>query len=530
MILNNINPKENKRLRLPLPLKIGMWLVLSIFISVGCANRGAGPQGGVRDENPPVLIKSNPLPNQTNISTQKVVLEFDEIVLLESAAQKVVVSPPQSTQPIVKAISKKVIVELPDTLLPNTTYTIDFNDAIVDNNEKNKLMDFALSFSTGDVLDSLQISGIVLNAANLDPLADIYVGIHSDLSDTAFTTKRFDRITKTNSDGAFTVRNIKPGSYRVYALNDAGNNYMYDAPTEQIAFLDSIYVPDSQGSIRMDTIWKPKYEEEAHGNHNHDEEEEVEMVIDTIIARGYTIYTPNDLLMRAFSLPTQRQYLVRNERKDRHKLTFFFNIPVDSAPTLKPINFDETFLLQSNLTGDTLHYWLRDSIDIQKDTLIATMTYQKTDSLGVLQWQTDTVRSLFRAPRNERNTSRKKDDEKKKIDFIKISSNISSKFDVYKPINLTFDAPTYLTDSGHLVLQQQVDTLWRDIPITLEAADSIGMKYLIHHKWLPETTYRLVIDSASFQNIYGVHNNKFMQNLTVRSLYTFFSLIKYSAI
>ncbi len=517
MNLQRKHIERPKHKRIPLSVRVGGWLLVSLFVAMGCANRGSGPQGGPKDETPPVLLRSMPLPNQTNVTSQRVVLEFDEIVLLDNPSQKVVVSPPQSTQPIVKAVSKKIYVQLPDSLEPNTTYTIDFTNSIEDNNEKNKLENFAIAFSTGDVIDSLQMSGVVLDASNLNPVADMIVGIHSDLSDSAFLTKRFERITKTDSDGFFNVKNIKPGRYRIYGLTDIGSNYLYDVPTEQIAFLDTIYIPDTHGHMRKDTIWK-----EVPGLPS---DTVPQMVVDSIVDRGYTVFTPYDILMRAFTLPGKRQYLVRNEREVRHKFTIIFNTAVDSVHTLTPLNFSNDYILQSNLGGDTLTYWLKDSMDIKIDTLLASVRYRKTDSLGVLQWQLDTIRSIYRAPRGAAGRGRNKPQEEKKIDFIKISTNLSSKFDVYNSINLIFEAPTFTNDSGTILIEQLVDTIWKKVPTELERGDSIGMRYRIHHKWKPEATYRLTIDSATFHNLYGAHNNQFMQQFQVRSLEDYSKLI-----
>ena len=135
-----------------------------------------------------------------------------------------------------KTSGKRVLVEFFDTLQENTTYTIDFGDAIVDNNEGNPLGQFSYAFSTGDRIDTMQVSGTVLNAENLEPIKGIQVGLHKNLNDSAFTTLPFDRISRTDSRGQFTIRGIAPGSYRIYALMDRNQNYLFDSKTEVIAF------------------------------------------------------------------------------------------------------------------------------------------------------------------------------------------------------------------------------------------------------------------------------------------------------
>jgi hypothetical protein len=154
--------------------------------------------------------------------------------------------------PVIKAVGKKAVVEFNDELLPNTTYTIDFTDAIVDNNEGNPLENFSLSFSTGDQLDTLAVSGKVLSAENLEPAQGIYVGMHTNFDDTAFVKTPFERISRTDSRGRFTVRGLAPGRYKIFALDDKNRDYKYDNPQEAIAFLDSIVVPSSMPAVRQD--------------------------------------------------------------------------------------------------------------------------------------------------------------------------------------------------------------------------------------------------------------------------------------
>ena len=165
---------------------------LLLVLPVACASIGS-PDGGPYDEEPPVLVKSTPGINATGVDKGKVEIVFDENIRLQNAFEKVVVSPPQMQMPEIRYNGKKVTVELFDSLVPNTTYSIDFSDAIVDNNEGNPYENFAYVFSTGDVVDTLAVSGTVLNAEDLEPIKGIVVGLHSCLEDTAFTNKPLDR-------------------------------------------------------------------------------------------------------------------------------------------------------------------------------------------------------------------------------------------------------------------------------------------------------------------------------------------------
>ena len=162
-------------------------LAVIIILLYACASTGT-PDGGPYDETPPKFVRATPEPNATNNKRKKVAIEFDEFIKIENAAEKVIISPPQTEMPEVKASGKRVLVEFFDTLRDNTTYTIDFGDAIVDNNEGNPMGNFSYAFSTGEIIDTMEVSGTVLNAQDLEPIKGIQVGLHSNLNDSAFTS------------------------------------------------------------------------------------------------------------------------------------------------------------------------------------------------------------------------------------------------------------------------------------------------------------------------------------------------------
>lgn len=186
-----------------------LFIIVATAFFAACASIGH-PEGGPRDETPPVYVRSNPKPGQLRFDGSKITVDFDENVSIDDPMNKVVVSPAQRTTPVVTANGRRVTVELRDSLVPNTTYTIDFADAIKDLNESNVLDGFALDFATGDTIDTLRVSGMVFEARTLEPAQGMLVGVYSNLSDTAVSTLPFERITKTNQLGQFTLRNIRP--------------------------------------------------------------------------------------------------------------------------------------------------------------------------------------------------------------------------------------------------------------------------------------------------------------------------------
>ena len=146
------------------------WLMASAvaLILYSCASMGT-PSGGPRDEDPPRFVRANPMPEAVNVSRSNMSIDFNELVNVKDAFSKVVVSPPSTQAPRISSSGRRVNIEFRDTLLPNTTYTVDFSNAIQDVNENNPLEGFSYTFSTGPTLDSLRISGMVLNAADLEP-------------------------------------------------------------------------------------------------------------------------------------------------------------------------------------------------------------------------------------------------------------------------------------------------------------------------------------------------------------------------
>lgn len=493
-------------------------LLMLMIVVYSCASMG-NPDGGPYDEEPPKFVRSTPKPFAINSKEKKVTIEFDEFIKLEKAAEKVVVSPPQLEQPEIKASGRKVVVGLVDSLRPNTTYTIDFADAIVDNNEGNPLGNYAFTFSTGTTIDTMEVSGTVLSASDLEPVKNIQVGLHSDLSDSAFMKKPFDRVSRTDSRGHFSIRGIAPGKYRIYALMDGNQNYLFDSKTEMIAFSDSIIIPAMEDAMRQDTIWKDS------------------LTIDTIKSVGYTRFLPDDIILRAFKEENDRQYLTRSERDKENHFVLTFSARADTLPTLKGLNFDErdAFIIEKTDRNDSICYWIKDSLIYQMDTLEIKMDYLATDTLDRLVPQTDTLflaNKLTRAEREkleakaaeEKEKERKKKEKKgEKIEpeptkFLTLNVDAPSAFDLDRNVYLSFDEPVASIDTAAIHMEIKKDSLWEEIPFLFVSDSVLPRKYEILAEWEPEKEYQLSIDSMAFKGVYGLHTNKVKQTMKVKKL------------
>lgn len=493
-------------------------LLLTMIVAYSCASMGT-PDGGPYDEEPPKFVKSSPKPYAVNNKEKKITIEFDEFIKLEKTSEKVVISPPQLEQPEIKASGRKVLVNLVDSLKPHTTYTIDFSDAIVDNNEGNPLGNYSFSFSTGEAIDTLEVSGTVLAAADLEPVKGMMVGLHADLSDSAFVTKPFDRVSRTDSRGHFIIRGIAPGKYRIFGLTDGNQNYLYDSKTEMIAFSDSVIIPTMEAATRQDTLWNDT------------------LTIDTIKTVGYTRFLPDNIILRAFKGINDRQYLTKSERDKENHFVLSFSAPADTLPTLKGLNFDEkdAFIIEATPRNDSICYWIKDSLVYQLDTLEVQLDYLYTDTLYRLVPKTDTLflaNKLTRAQREklQKKAEEAKEKERKKREkkgdtlrveptkFLAMNVDAPSAFDIYRNIDLSFDEPVASIDTAAIHIEVKVDSLWKAVPFLFRADSLVPRKYQLLAEWQPEQEYQLSIDSLAFTGIYGLHTDKVKQTLKVKKM------------
>lgn len=469
-----------------------LWVMaIASLMLYACANM-ASPNGGPYDEVPPKFISSTPAPGQLNYKGKKVEILFDELVQVDKPTENVIVTPPQMSQPVIRANGRRVVVALEDTLKENTTYTIDFTNSIADNNEKNVLQNFSFAFSTGPTIDTLQISGILLDAATLEPMSGITVGVHTNLADSAFTTTPFVRTSRTNERGQFTIRNMAPGTYRIYALEDVMRSYAYTQPGQQIAYSDSLIVPSFELTTRQDTTWKDS------------------LTIDTIMTVPYTHFFPDNIELRLFKEKVERQYMLRPERNDEKILTLRFNAPVEQYPEPVPVNFEpegDWYFVQAEEEGRTIKYWLTDSLVWQQDTLQIAVDYLKSDSLNVLRPQTDTVSlSMRRRPQATQKKS-KKADRPMPIEFLGLSASPTGTMEMTDTLSLTFAEPIAQLDSSLLRLEQLVDSVWTPVDFRFFPDSTNALRYFLLRPWNYAEEYQLSIDSATIYSVYGRWNN-----------------------
>ncbi|MCE5330524.1 MAG: Ig-like domain-containing protein [Bacteroidales bacterium] len=470
------------------------------FIVYSCANKAQGPTGGPKDETPPVALKSTPVNGAVNFKKKEIQIFFNENISVENVSDNVLISPPQVKQPDVRGNSRILTVRFEEELLDSTTYTINFGNAIVDLNEKNPLKDYRFAFSTGNEIDTLKISGILINAMDLNPLSKTLIGIYRENDDSVFFQKPFLRIGKTDENGHFVIDNVKAGTYKLFALEDINKDY-YCQTGEGVAFIDSLVTPTFRMEEMQDTVW----EDSIH--------------IDSIRTYMGTRFLPDDLILKFFKESKKRQYLVKSERKLPQSFQLYFNTKLTELPVVKPLNFDweGKYLLQRNNTLDSLAYWITDSAVYNIDTLQMSLTYLKTDSVYNLVPQTDTLSVFMRKARvNPR--ARKSEDKPVQASLYKFTSNANGSFEVYNPIYIRFDAPLADVDLSKIKLSEKIDTIFKDLPVKWRQSDSTKMAYAIDYQFEPEKSYELKIDSTAFLSIYNLYSDKFSGQFKVKSL------------
>ena len=501
----------------------------SFFIS-GCARMG-NPDGGWYDDTPPQVVGASPAEGATGVKSRKIQIHFNEYINLEDPQSKVIVSPPQIEQAEIRASGKRILIELMDSLKENTTYTVDFSDAITDKNENNPMGNYTYSFSTGSQIDTLEVSGYCLNAADLEPIKGILVGLYpvdsveSKVDSVGlFHRSPFLRVSRTNGSGRFTIKGVAPGSYYAYALQDADGDFVFSQKSEMVGYSHKEIVPTWKPDTRQDTIWIDS------------------LHIDNILQVPFTHFLPDDVTLLCFQEPQTDRFLLKTERKDPEKVSFFFTYGSDSLPKLRGLNFnaDSAFVIEASEKLDTLHYWLRDTALINQDTLQIELTYMMTDSTGILIEKTDTIEALpkmsyekrMKAQEKEFEKWQKEQEKKKKHNeaydsvmprkHLEMKITPGSQMTPLQRIKIEVPVPLARCDTSVLHLYSQIDTVWYNAPYTFRQLTP--RTFEITADWREGVEYSLEADSAAFESIYGVVSKALKQGIKVLTAEQFSTL------
>ncbi len=301
----------------------GLLYITLVLVFTGCASPRA-PTGGDKDELPPVLLEEESTPNQqVNFKEREILLTFDEWFTLKDVISQLVISPLMPKQPTVKQKGKSILIALPDSLKEETTYTINFGRSIADLNEGNVLENFSFVFSTGPVLDSVYISGRVMDSKSLKPMSDVLVMLHSIQEDSAVYKIKPEYISRSNKEGRWNFSNIRSDAFQVVALIDDNLNFLYDLQTEYFGWYDSTLLTNIPKIIVPDIMMFPKESRKAIRDVIHDTPGWIKVMVDG-------------------PKPLQKPSILP---------------PIDNAVTA--------------WTGDTIHFWYPPEINYQGSVVLA---------------------------------------------------------------------------------------------------------------------------------------------------------------
>ncbi len=467
-------------------------LGLGFLLFGRCANQGM-PTGGPKDSIPPALLLTSPPMMGLNFTGKEVRLTFNEYITSDAVSEELVVSPPLTKRPSVRTKSRSLIVGFNEELKPDVTYSLDFKNSVTDFNEQNPLPGLRLLFSTGPVIDTLRVAGMVKDGERLDPKEKITVMLHGNTDDTAVYRSRPDYISRTDKRGLFLFDNVKPGKYRLYALDDANNNLGYDEGAEEFAFADSLVIPSALYVEDPDTLVSGA---------------------DSLLVFGHTLFRPDPFYLRLFTENFFDQYLDKSIRDSRYKCIFVFNEPVSDTFHIRirdKVSAD-WFMIEPNPGMDSLVVWITDTLVARMDTLNLVLEYFQHDSLDQKYLEKDSLTLIYTDKERPDSRRRRKEDEIPEIVQFQFSDNLKpAGFDLNQPVRIQAPEPIQDFDFRAVKLTKTEDTTHVPLNITITQDTSLFRTYRIDYAWEPETAYSLGIDSAAAINIYGVTSQKYQK-------------------
>lgn len=488
--------------------------IVTTLIIYACASRGM-IEGGERDVTPPKITAEIPVSSSTNFKAEHIDIYFDEFVQLKDINNQFVVSPPMKKKPKTSLRGKYIRVEFQDTLMPGTTYTLDFGTAIADNNEGNLLGYYRYVFSTGSVLDSMELAGQVLDAETQLPVLGAMVLFYANHADSAAMLELPSYVAMTDSSGNFRVTNIRDSVYRVLALSTETKSLQYipRAEGQKVGFVDTLVRTISFPAVSYDTI-RPDTVTVAARKTKRGVEVSVSAEKDTVLVRNYTAYGPINLFMTLFEEESIHLDLDNSARSEREKLDFTFTIPADNQLQVKFLGLQllkdpaqkNLFVEERSAGRDTITLWLKDSLIYKIDSLQAELRYLMTDTTGGRVTTVDTVWFVYKdKPRPK--GKRKQQDSIPEIKYLGVSASVSGVMDLNRNIQLEFDRPIVSSTLDSIKLFEMVDSVWTPVLFEIKHDSLKIRRYYLNTTWKPETEYRLLIDSASVYSIYGLFNN-----------------------
>ncbi len=480
------------------------------FILIGCAHP-VSPGGGPKDKQPPQVLKSIPENGSTHFTGNKFTIEFDEFINLNNISAENLISPPVKKQPDFKVKGKSLQVKFQEALLPNTTYSVYFGDAIVDITEKNPLSNYTYIFSTGDYVDSLSMQGEVIDAYSLEPVEDAFVMLYKDNNDTL----SFDSLplavrpyylSKTDVNGKFRFNGLANEKYLLFALTDMNRNYIFDQPSEAIAFLDTLAVPqylglptgsaktvDSVVTIVADSVVAIVVDS-SQAN------------LDSLLSEDFATEKNTNYELYLFMQEDTVQKLLKAGLLRPNTLRFSFSLPATNIRFM-PLNFD----LDSS--------WFKSEFSAEKDTVTWYLKTLPVDTLELLIFNDlDTLEQVnLRLTSKDKSKGKKKKNEEEVKQYLKWSTNVKKRtLTLDQKLEINFDQPivSHFTDSAWLATLKE-DTIYNP---PFYFIDSLRRKIHVPLQLVEESNYSVYFPDSAFIDWNGLHNEAIFMEVFTKSL------------
>lgn len=424
-------------------------------MAAGCAIRVA-PTGGEKDTTPPKVLKALPDTFATNFNSKVIEFDFDEYFQVNDLPGKLVVSPPLENMPEAKIKGKKLTLTLTENLRPNTTYNFNFGSAIADINENTPMKDFSYVFSTGSFIDSLSINGSIINAFSLGLEKDVTVMLYTDTGDSLPYKNKPAYFAKTNDVGSFTLNYIAPGKYKIFALKETNNNYLYDSEDEQIAFVDTLVQSDK----------KPF------------------------------------LAFRLFRAEKKKQKLVKNTYAAPGKLTLVFNKPV------------KNFALKNLYDTTNTNFYLTE-YNTNRDSLTIWFNKKPADSLRLVVFDNNTGYDTLKIDTKKKSKSAAQRGGASVVDTTlraMVTTVNSGKAERLGRVKINFSHPVNTIAWSKIKLFSGNDS----ISYKHEYSDSVNRQISLIYPFSDDTQYKLLADKGAFIDVFGYPSDSIKTSFTLK--------------
>lgn len=490
------------------------WLLSLLLVFASCAQQGS-PSGGPRDLDPPVMIESDPPNYSVRFEAKKIQITFNEYIVLDNVNQQLIVSPPMEEQPEVKLKKKTLIIEFEEELKDSTTYTFNFGVAIKDLHEGNILENFEYVFSTGDLIDSMSVKGTLKYAENLElPDEPVSIMLYSDLRDSVPLTEIPLYIGRSNDSGVFSVNNLRPDIYKVFALKDGNNNFLFDLPTEEIAFLDTTLIVNAQFTRQLwgDSVVSSVIPDTLSADSSL-------IVPDSLIVKGpdlNSIYI--DLML--FAEASQIQYLTDYSRDDRRKLQLVFALPLTdsfSFHSLQPEGESAPeFLDYFSPERDSLTLWVKDSLHYNRDSISLAINYTVKDTAEQFVERVDTLIFVYKEKTSKNKRGKQEETEEDKLAIRTIRNNGNQ--DLNRDLSMLLDFPLENINDSLVSLYQIPDSVEVPVPFSVEIDTLFPYRATLSASWESDSRYRMVALPGAFSSIYPMQHDTLDVSFKTRDL------------